>query len=241
MDTDREWERWGSLDPYFGVITSPEFRRQNLDEAAKERFFASGKDHVDHIMRTCRQRIDQAFQPRRTLDFGCGVGRVAFALASVSDTVVGLDVSESMLREAENNRIRRSVANVSFHSSNDLLSTIDGTFDFIHSFIVFQHLEPLRARTIFARLLERLESGGIFVAHFTYAKAQHRESFGHPPPVERAHEDVQQNTSADPIMLMNSHDMNSLLFVMQMGDIRSFFTEFTDHGGELGVLLYFQK
>jgi SAM-dependent methyltransferase len=241
MDTDREWEKWGAREPYFGVITNPEFRRQNLDGSAKERFFASGRAHVDHIMNTCRERIDRSFRPRRALDFGCGVGRVTLALASVSETVIGLDVSESMLREAENNRTERGINNVTFLASNDSLSTIDGSFDFIHSFIVFQHLHVARARAIFAELLGRLVSGGVFAAHFTYAKTQHRDSFGRPPEIDQSRNETQQDGSADPVMLMISHDLNELLFLMQVSGIRSFFTEFTDHGGELGVLLYFQK
>lgn len=241
MDTDREWEKWGSLEPYFGVITNPEFRRQHLDEAAKERFFASGRAHVEHVIRVCRERIDRSFHPRRALDFGCGVGRITLALASVSETVVGLDVSESMLREAEDNRIKHGIPNVSFLVSDDCLSTVKGTFDFIHSFIVFQHLEVARARAIFAKLLERLASGGIFVAHFTYAKAQHPDSFGRAPPAEHPREEIQQDAQGDPVMLMNSYDVNELLFVMQTSGVMSFFTEFTDHGGELGVLLYFQR
>jgi hypothetical protein len=41
--------------------------------------------------------------------------------------------------------------------------------------------------------------------------------------------------------LMNPYNVNALLFTMQTAGVRSFYTDFTDHGGELGVLLYFQK
>jgi SAM-dependent methyltransferase len=242
VDTDGEWERWGAQDPYFGVITNPEFRRENLGEVEKQRFFASGHDQAEHVIRVCREKIDSSFMPRRVLDFGCGVGRVTLALAAVAETVVGLDVSESMLREAENNRIDHSITNVIFVKSDDDLSSLPGSFDLIHSFIVFQHLEVHRGRQMFAKLIDRLAPGGLFAAHFTYGKARHAASFGRPPPTELAPLHVNpDDVQRDPVMLMNPYDVNELLFVMQLAGVKKFFTEFTDHGGELGVFLYFQK
>ena len=35
--------------------------------------------------------------------------------------------------------------------------------------------------------------------------------------------------------------MNELLFLMQKAGVWRFHTEFTDHGGELGVFVFFQK
>ena len=249
MDTDQEWEKWGLLEPYFGVITNPEFRRNNLDKEAKERFFASGRDHAEHVLRVCRERIDPTFSPRRVLDFGCGVGRVTFALAGASESVVGVDVSESMLRVAEENRVERAIENVTFSASDDSLTTVEGAFDLIHSFIVFQHLEVSRARGLFLTLIERLAPRGIFIAHFTYGKANHPLSFGRAPPVVEPPQEVgpdaadcgARDATRDPVMLMNEHEMNQLLFVMQTHGVTSFFAEFTDHGGELGVLMYFQR
>jgi len=242
IDTDRDWEKWGARDPYFGVLTNPDYRRENLDDAKKEEFFVSGRTHVDHVLRACRERIDATIQPRRVLDFGCGVGRVTFAFAATSETVIGLDVSDSMLREAERNRQERHIENVTFLKSDDTLSQAKGTFDFIHSFIVFQHLEVHRGRTIFAQLIDRLAPGGIFAAHFTYAKAQHADSFGKSPAAALLPPaGTPESPDQDPVMLMNPYDVNELLFIMQSADITDFFTEFTDHGGELGILLYFKK
>ena len=46
---------------------------------------------------------------------------------------------------------------------------------------------------------------------------------------------------ADPEMQMNPYSMTEILFLMQMAGIHRFHTEFSDHGGELGVFLFFQK
>jgi SAM-dependent methyltransferase len=241
MDTDSEWEKWGARDPYFGVITNPEFRRQNMGTEQKEEFFASGRVHAEYILRICRERLNGAFRPRRVLDFGCGVGRVALALGSLADVVVGADISRSMLLEAERNRRERGLENVSFVLSDDYLSTIEGKFDLIHSFIVFQHLEPKRGRALFGKLLDRLVPGGIFAAHFTYAKAQFVESYGRPPPLAASLPETSEDPQRDPIMLMSSYDVNELLFLIQTAGVRDLFVEFTDHGGELGLFLFFQR
>ena len=46
---------------------------------------------------------------------------------------------------------------------------------------------------------------------------------------------------ADPEMQMNSYNLNQLFFLLQRAGVPRFHSEFTDHGGELGVFLFFQK
>src|SRR5690348_7043245 len=102
-NSDHTWQYWGHHDPYFGVLTDPSFGRARLDEDARTRFFASGKDYVDFALTTVKQRLDPQFRPSRALDFGCGVGRLTIPLARICDSVVGVDVAEGMLAEARAN------------------------------------------------------------------------------------------------------------------------------------------
>ena len=46
---------------------------------------------------------------------------------------------------------------------------------------------------------------------------------------------------ADPEMQMNAYHMNEVLFLIQRAGVRRFHAELTDHGGELGVIIFFQK
>ena len=46
---------------------------------------------------------------------------------------------------------------------------------------------------------------------------------------------------ADPQMNMNPYNLSELAFLMQSAGIKRFHADFTDHGGELGVFLYFSK
>lgn len=264
MSTDEDWERWGRQDPYFGIITDERFRTGKIDERARAEFFASGEAHAAGVIQACRRLFGQDFTPRRTLDFGCGVGRVAIPLSAVSDLVVGVDVSRAMLDEAERNCALYDVHNVVLLSSDDELSQVRGEFDLVHSAITFQHIEVPRGRRIFARLIEKLAPGGIGAIQLTYAKAYHADTFGQPPPVALAATAVQSaarplgrllrtggrgddDDSAgaaprgDPLMLMNPYPLSDLAFLMQRSGVPRFHAEFTDHGGELGVFLFFQK
>ena len=47
--------------------------------------------------------------------------------------------------------------------------------------------------------------------------------------------------NSDPEMLMNPYNLNKLFFLLQRADVTGLHAEFTDHGGELGVFLFFQK
>ena len=39
MKTDKDWEKWGASDPYFGVISNDKYRRNNLTNDSREDFF----------------------------------------------------------------------------------------------------------------------------------------------------------------------------------------------------------
>jgi SAM-dependent methyltransferase len=238
MSTDAAWEEWGNRDPYYGVITNPKFRRTVLNEDAKREFFESGASHVHHVLTTIRKHIDPEFAPRRILDFGCGVGRLLVPFATMAEEVVGLDVSPSMLQEARRNCAERKLRNVRLLVSDDQLSAMDGQFDLIHSSIVFQHIPVHRGRIIFSNLLRRLNSRGAAAMHLTYSKTRFAATYGTPP--ETVPIAVRpRNNDTDPEIQMNSYNMNEIIFLMQSHGVQGYYTEFSDHGGELGVFLYF--
>jgi 2-polyprenyl-3-methyl-5-hydroxy-6-metoxy-1,4-benzoquinol methylase len=241
MSTDIAWEEWGRRDPYFGVITDPKFRSTGINENAKQEFFASGELHVQGVLSTIRKHIDPGFVPQSALDFGCGVGRLLIPFAKVAQEVVGLDVSPSMLQEARRNCDEQRLENVRLFRSDDALSTLTGTFDLIHSCIVFQHIPVERGRALFERLLQQLSAGGIGAIQLTYAKTYFASTYGlAPPELPRAGAHRPAPIGADPVMQMNPYNLNEILFLMQRRGISQFHAEYTDHGGELGIFLFFQ-
>ena len=103
---NRERQRWTNLasrNPYWAVVSWPEFHENDLDEDAIRRFFESGERHVASVLATVRAHVDPDFEPGRALEYGCGVGRIAIPLARVCEHVVAVDISEAMLNETEAN------------------------------------------------------------------------------------------------------------------------------------------
>jgi 2-polyprenyl-3-methyl-5-hydroxy-6-metoxy-1,4-benzoquinol methylase len=243
LSTDVAWEEWGRRDPYFGVITDQKFRRSGMNDQARQEFFASGRWHVGHVLETISRHIDPQFVAKRVLDFGCGVGRVLVPFAAVAEEVTGLDVSTSMLQEAKRNCEALGIKNARLLHSDDILSGLTESFDLIHSCIVFQHIPVERGRLILLQLLRHLNPGGVGAIQLTYSKARFAATHGIVPVETQSAPlpDQLVDADVDPEIQMNPYDMNPILFMMQESGVAQFYAEFTDHGGELGLFLFFKK
>ncbi len=151
------WEAFGRDDPLWAVLTEPTARggRWDLDE-----FLARG----EHEVAAALAELDQlgASPVRgRALDFGCGVGRLTQALADRFERCDGVDIAGSMIAEAR--RVNRRGDRVQYHVNDapDLELFASGTFDFVLSFIVLQHMEPRYATGYIAEFLRVLKPGGV--------------------------------------------------------------------------------
>jgi SAM-dependent methyltransferase len=251
--TDKTWEFYGKTDPYFGVLTSEQFRTSNLTEGNRQAFFETGEKYVSFIFDVIHELVPAPFRPRSALDFGCGVGRVTLPVARRADSAVGVDVSESMLVQARANARQQGLENVSFVRGDDDLSGVTGRYDFIHSFIVFQHIPRKRGETIVKRLVELLEDDGIGVLQFTYSFASSTplsrklliSAYKNLPPVYWLRNLVKGIPMREPMMQMNEYDLNRLLRILEEAGchrVQIRFTE-TGHFGQpfYGAMLFFQK
>jgi SAM-dependent methyltransferase len=250
LSTDEAWEAWGQRDPYYGVLTDPRYRRGALTDEARAEFFASGRKHMEHVLRMIRSHADPDFNPRSVLDFGCGVGRLLVPFASIADDVVGIDVSPSMLAEARRNCDALGASAVKLVSTDDELDGLGGRFDLVHSYIVFQHIPTERGMAILPRLLRHLAPAGAGALHFSYGHSFYADTYGLAPPtpapnlLRRVQRVVvppkPEPPKPDPDMRMFSYSLTELHFTLQAAGMREIHTEFTDHTGELGVFLFFQ-
>jgi SAM-dependent methyltransferase len=245
-NTDRDWEKWGKIDPYYGVYTHDKFKKANLTDENKKEFIRGGYDYIANVINKIKEQIDSTYTVKKALDFGCGVGRLVIPLAEVAEHVTGIDVSESMLNEAKNNCETLSIKNVTFLKSDDNLSLLSGKYDFINSFNVFQHIPVKRGYRIFENLIAHLEDSGICVVHFTYAntfkiKVITRWIKTYIPLARNFINVIKGRNLFATDMQMNNYDLNKLLFLMQKSNVYEIYAEYSDHGGWLGIILYFRK
>jgi tRNA/tmRNA/rRNA uracil-C5-methylase (TrmA/RlmC/RlmD family) len=85
-----------------------------MDDAAFEAFFESGEREMQATLDTIRDLVGRDFHPARALDFGCGVGRLTIPLARESKHVLAVDISPTMLEEAQANCAEQEITNVEF-------------------------------------------------------------------------------------------------------------------------------
>ena len=240
------WEYYGENDPYFGVRTLGEMRSDSLDDSARTEFFASGEEYIARVWSEIAENFAPTFTPGRSLDFGCGVGRVALPIARRSVAAVGVDISDGMLEEARRNAESFGITNIEFVKADDDLSRVEGRFDFIHSFVVFQHIKPDVGMAIVRRLVDMLNDNGIGALQFQYAnsKATPKQRFRYKlyrdVPGVYAVRNLVLGKKKEPLMPMYSYDLNELMLLLQKSGCHKCQIRFSDHGVE-GALVIFQK
>jgi 2-polyprenyl-3-methyl-5-hydroxy-6-metoxy-1,4-benzoquinol methylase len=246
-DSDRDWERLGQTDPYYAVLTAPQYHG-DLSESARAEFFRSGEAHVARVFSIIRSRLDPAFAPVRALDFGCGVGRVLIPLAARCREVTGVDVSPAMLAEARRNCDAAGAPQVRLLRSDDNLSAVNGEFDLVHSYIVLQHVPVRRGESLVQALASRLAPDGIGVFHVTYERAA-------APPLRRllywartripgAHLALNVTSGRParaPLMQSNRYSVTRLLDILWRAGCAEVHVRFSDHDGYRGVLLFARR
>lgn len=245
--SDNEWEKFGRREPYYGVLAYDRFRKAQLREAALDEFFLSGEEHIDFVLKTVRACLDPTFSPVRALDFGCGVGRCSIPLARVCQFVVGLDVSDAMLEEARSNCLKQAITNCEFVESDDTISQVSGSFDFIHSFLVFQHIRAKRGERIFERLVELLADDGIAAVQFLYHREESRlaTTMGSLrkklPLLHNLTNLLYGKPWSEPLMEKNVYDFNHLFRILHRHGCKKMATRFCDDGKLQSIVIFFQK
>lgn len=237
-ESDQAWEELGRTQPYSAV----------LEHASRGEFFASGEEHVRRVLQIVHDRIDPDYNPASALDFGCGVGRVLIPLARLCGEAVGVDVSEAMLSEARRNCVDRGLAKV------ELISTLDELahgrrFDFVHTYIVLQHVPRKRGMEILSQLVDLVAVGGVGALHLQYARAATPLRRGanwarkHVPGMNDVANLVQGVPRRTPMMQMNVYSVDEIFGLLHARGCPELVVRLgaTETGGYRSAMILFRK
>ena len=221
-DTDADWRRIGSTEPFWGVSSHPQYLHDQLDAPALEALYASGRLYVDAIAADVAQDLGVSLQAAKALDFGCGVGRLSEAMGAYAKDVTGYDVSAGMLEVA-----RRRGAAVRY------VDTLpDETFDWINSALVFQHIPPERGLVALEALLQRLSPDGIVSLQFTLWREPHLSPAA--PTLVRRLKPAQPPTGS---VMMYDYALNDIVQRLEAAGVKRLALHTTRHGGHHGAMI----
>ncbi len=162
-----DWDSLARHDALHAVLSDPARADGGWNPTE---FYANGRDAVARMFEILEEN-DIRFERRRALDFGCGVGRLSFALAGHFDRVTGVDVSSVMLDKARAAGVPPNCELVL--QTGPALPAIDrGGYDLVVSVLVLQHMHPRLARAYLRTLPELLTPGGVLFFQLPHGYAR---------------------------------------------------------------------
>jgi 2-polyprenyl-3-methyl-5-hydroxy-6-metoxy-1,4-benzoquinol methylase len=242
------WINYGKDDPYFGVLSDEKYRNRNLNQEVLDEFFATGKTYVKETEDRVYKQFGTSLKDCSILDFGCGVGRLAIPFAQATEKeVVGIDISKDILIKAKEHADAMACTNLEFIHYNGRQLPFTSEFDFVNSYIVLQHIEPVIGYQLIQQLIEKVKIGGILQIQVTYGNNWPRIKYSHY--YLRSTNAVynfiysslkNRKLKAEPVMQMNPYKPDKLfkLFSQYASSVQ---VEFTDHTGFLGASYLLKK
>lgn len=225
-----DWDVVAEHEPWFGVISTPEFTASAMDENARARFYATGEDNIDQLLAWFDADVGARPSGGRAFDFGCGVGRLTYAIARHCDSVVGYDVAGPMLAIAREN----APANAQF-----VQQMPDGPFDWINSFIVFQHIPPSEGLKLMEACLARAAPSCFLSLQVTgWREAAQTPRPGLPGKIKRALDAHASRTSGkqvERLIVMHDYNFSDVLRVVTAAGFTRLSLRHTNHSGHHGA------
>jgi len=169
--TDRhaeEWEQLARREPYFAVLTDAGLPGVESGSIATSAFFDTGEADIAALLASIAALLSREVPMTSVLDFGCGAGRVTLPLARRAACVIGCDVAPTILDHARRNAENAGLSNLTFLLAGEALQLPPGTFDFVCSLLVFQHIPPSEGYEILGRLIGLLAPGGVAALHMMF-------------------------------------------------------------------------
>jgi len=159
---DPQFEAFAAREPYFAVLTAPRFLRAHLTPDHEREFFASGEHLVQWMLDLIDAGLSPQFAPASTLEYGCGLGRLALPLAERPGSVTAVDRSPVMLDLARKQAARRNLSHINFQTPAELFAK-PRKFDLVVCYQVLQRLKPAEAMSLVDELIDLISPTGVGV------------------------------------------------------------------------------
>jgi ubiquinone/menaquinone biosynthesis C-methylase UbiE len=154
-DVQKTYEVYGKEGPLYAVLSRKDAKDNKWDA---DEFFATGRDEIANAMRHLAS-LGVEVNKGRAMDFGCGVGRLTQALCEEFSEAVGVDISYSMIENAEKYNKFGDRCEYRVNTTDDLAQLDDDSFDFVYSNISLQHSPPEASSRYIAEFFRILRPG----------------------------------------------------------------------------------
>jgi ubiquinone/menaquinone biosynthesis C-methylase UbiE len=166
LASNREWQKWGEIDPLFGVASWQNKEKEGPSPWTDQEFYRVGDaDWKDFSRHWEKYGVNR----ESCLEIGCGAGRITVQLASYFKEVHAIDVSDKMIEYARRQILGSSVV---FHLSNGMdIPLADQSVFSVFSTHVFQHFDSLTvADRYFAEIARTMKPDGTLMIHLPVYK-----------------------------------------------------------------------
>jgi len=234
MKSKDSWSILGDQDPYYGVLTDEKYKSSKLDEGVLTEFYNSGELQINHVV-SLLKNFNIKVNKNIALDFGCGVGRLTIPISKLGfGKVFGVDISEGMLLKARLYTRELNLDEDIKYLNN--LSLAPKNVDFVHSYIVLQHIETKIGYDIIAQMVQILNIDGVIAIHvpfYRWEKFSRRIiSF-----LQKKVNIINYITNIcagrpifEPLMQMNIYNLNKIITILEAENITDFHLV-TEHDG----------
>ena len=163
------WEYLGFTEPYWSVLTQPQYMMERFAQN-NDQFYESAGPLFRTFLATLKRNGINPADLSTCLEVGCGVGRMTRFLAETFTKVIGADISGQHLVMAKNYLNSLNKSNVEFlHWQNPQQVQQLPQVDLVLSVITLQHNPPPVISWLLRQLLNSLKPDGVaFIQIPTY-------------------------------------------------------------------------
>jgi SAM-dependent methyltransferase len=155
-----QYAKVGPTEPHFAVLVdSPE----SIDtvDANISQFWSTGHAQALDLLQPLERFGLTELTSKTAVEYGCGIGRLSFGLASQFQQLHSYDVSDSQITLAKKASVDAAVLNCQFHlSSGNPFAALEPC-DFFYSKNTFQHYPPPLIHQFIRNALRSLKPDGV--------------------------------------------------------------------------------